>query len=60
MKTTLSHRFVLPLCFLGLQIVASAQSATTSSRTWHVYFSPRGEATSAIRQALDNAKSGEV
>lgn len=57
MKTIRSYRFLVPLCFLGLHIVANAQPETTSSPTWHVYFSPRGNATSAIRQALDNAKS---
>ncbi len=53
----LSHRFVVPLCLFALQIVASAQPTATSPPTWHVYFSPGGEATFAIRHALDNAKS---
>lgn len=57
MKPILSRRFFVLLCLFALQIVAIAQPATTSSPTWRVYFSPGGEATFAIRQALDNAKS---
>jgi phosphatidylserine/phosphatidylglycerophosphate/cardiolipin synthase-like enzyme len=57
MKPIVSRRFVVPLCLFAFQIAAIAQPATTSSPTWHVYFSPHGEATSAIRQALNNAKS---
>jgi phosphatidylserine/phosphatidylglycerophosphate/cardiolipin synthase-like enzyme len=56
MKPMLS-RFLVPACFFAILTAANAQPATTSSPTWHVYFSPGGEATSAIRQALNNAKS---
>jgi len=41
----------ISVCSLGL-----AQDSKTSP-TWDVYFSPRGGATFAVRQALDNAKS---
>jgi len=57
MKSILPRRFVVLFCLFVLQIVAIAQPTATSSPTWHVYFSPHGEATSAIRQALNNAKS---
>jgi phosphatidylserine/phosphatidylglycerophosphate/cardiolipin synthase-like enzyme len=57
MKPILPRRFVVLLCLFALQIGASAQPTATPSPTWHVYFSPGGEATTAIRQALDNAKS---
>ncbi len=40
-----------PISFVG------AQTPAASSPTWDVYFSPRGGATFAIRQVLDNAKS---
>jgi hypothetical protein len=42
---------------LGSLRVTEAQESRHSSPTWDVYFSPRGGATYAIRQALDNAKS---
>ena len=57
MKPILSQRFVLLLCVFALQIGASAQPTATSSPTWQVYFSPGGETTFAIQQALNNAKS---
>jgi phosphatidylserine/phosphatidylglycerophosphate/cardiolipin synthase-like enzyme len=38
-------------------LLASLATAQQPSPTWDVYFSPRGGATFAIRQALDNAKS---
>ena len=57
MKPILPRRFFVTLCLFALQIGASAQPTATSSPTWRVYFSPHGEATSAIRQALNNAKS---
>ncbi len=56
MKPTINRVFVL-LYISALLTNANAQPATTSSPTWHVYFSPGGEVTSAIRRALDNAKS---
>jgi len=56
-KPLLLHKSYVLLCLLALQTEAIAQPATTSRATWHVYFSPGGEATFAIRQALDNAKS---
>ena len=55
MKPMLS-RSLVPACFFAILTVANAQPATTSSPTWHVYFSPGGLATFAIRQAIDNAK----
>ena len=57
MKLILSRRFFVLLCLFTLQIGASAQPTATSSPTWQVYFSPGGEATSAIRHVLNNAKS---
>jgi len=56
MKPILS-RILIVLCISALVTVADAQTTTAPSPTWQVYFSPYGEATTAIRQALNNAKS---
>jgi phosphatidylserine/phosphatidylglycerophosphate/cardiolipin synthase-like enzyme len=53
-------RLHIALCFVGFvsfHSTSNAQEAAGSSPSWDVYFSPRGGATFAIRQALDNAKS---
>ena len=57
MKPILSRRLVVLFCLFALHIAASAQPTASCSPTWHVYFSPGGEATSAIREALYHAKS---
>lgn len=51
------HIALLFLGFVSFHCNANAQGAPESFPTWDVYFSPRGGATFAIRQALDNAKS---
>ena len=43
--------------FPGFPTAATAQESRSTIPTWDVYFSPRGGATFAIRQALDIAKS---
>jgi len=48
------------LTLAGVFLVQSngfAQGMSNHSPTWDIHFSPRGGATFAIRQALDNAKS---
>lgn len=47
----------IAVALCALSLLADAQTPASSSPTWDVYFSPRGGATFAIRQALDNAKS---
>lgn len=47
---------LIAILTLFLVSISFAQESRTSP-TWDVYFSPRGGATFAIRQALDNAKS---
>lgn len=47
-------KLTLPLVLLLMPLVFAQERQSTS---WDVYFSPRGGATFAIRQALDNAKS---
>ncbi|MCX6144471.1 MAG: phospholipase D family protein [Ignavibacteriales bacterium] len=56
MKPSVSRAFAL-LCISAFLTVAQAQPVATPSSTCQVYFSPGGEATSAILQALNNAKS---
>ncbi len=47
---------VLFFGFVSFYWHANAQGTRESSPIWDVYFSPRGGATFAIRQALDNAR----
>jgi phosphatidylserine/phosphatidylglycerophosphate/cardiolipin synthase-like enzyme len=57
MKINRLHIALLLLALVSFYWLANAQGTLGSSPTWDVYFSPRGGATFAIRQALDNAKS---
>lgn len=57
MKKSRLHIALVVLGFLSFHWIAYAQRTPGSSPTLDVYFSPRGGATFAIRQALDNAKS---
>ena len=53
----IASRIIVVLCISALLSVGQTQPVTTASPAWQVYFSPGGNATSAIRQALDNAKT---
>ena len=57
MKITRSFRTLFLICILSCAFLTNAQHNTNPTTTWQVYFSPRGGATSAIVQAIDNAKS---
>jgi phosphatidylserine/phosphatidylglycerophosphate/cardiolipin synthase-like enzyme len=50
-------RAFLILLYLIVNIPSPAQQNSAPSATWQVYFSPRGGATEAVVQALENAKS---
>ena len=55
-----SYRFLSAfylVCCYSVQQSAISQQASIASASCQVYFSPRGGATSAIVQTLDNAKS---
>lgn len=56
MKPILSRTLAAVYIFVLLS-VASAQPATIPSPTWRVYFSPGGEATYAVCQAINTATS---
>jgi phosphatidylserine/phosphatidylglycerophosphate/cardiolipin synthase-like enzyme len=51
------HGVFALLCISALLTIAHAQPATPPSPAWQVYFSPAGGATTAICQALGNARS---
>jgi phosphatidylserine/phosphatidylglycerophosphate/cardiolipin synthase-like enzyme len=55
-RRQITRAFIL-ICLLSCPFSANAQQASLSQANWQVYFSPRGGATSAIVQILDNAKS---
>jgi phosphatidylserine/phosphatidylglycerophosphate/cardiolipin synthase-like enzyme len=49
-------RALLFVCYLALQFPSLAQQNSDPPATCRVYFSPRGGATSAIEQTIDDAK----
>ena len=56
MKAIRSFIILNTLIYISLLFPAEAQQKAAQSGTFAVYFSPRGGATSAIIQSLDNAK----
>ena len=56
MKAIRSFIILNTLIYISLLFPAEAQQKAAQSGTFAVYFSPRGGATSAIIQCLDNAK----
>ena len=48
---------ILVICILGCSFFANAQQTTYPIPSCQAYFSPRGGATSAIVETIDNAKS---
>ncbi len=57
MKTPRALGAFIFICTLCCTFSAAAQQAQLPSSYWRVYFSPRGGATEAIVQTLDNATS---
>ena len=57
MHTSKARSILIILCTLCFQSPAIAQQPFAKSSAWQVYFSPRGGATEAIVQTLDDAKS---
>ena len=57
MSTLRYFRRLLFASCLAFQLPPFAQQSLASSASWQVYFSPRGGATSAIVQTIDDAKS---
>ena len=55
-RRQITRAFIL-ICLLSCPFSANAQQASLSQANCQVYFSPRGGATSAIVQILENAKS---
>src|SRR3989339_460034 len=57
MKTNRCASILFCILFLAPPFFVNAQQANNPSTTWQVYFSPRGGATDAIVQSLNNARS---